>query len=54
MLATRRFSQAVSAEERVDIEWLVLVNVAVRINVSGRMAIRLKVYRGTAAYLLSH
>jgi len=42
MLAMRRLSQAVRAEERVDMEWVVRRSVPVRMNVNGTIPMRIK------------
>lgn len=47
----RRLSQAVSADESVDIECVVRVKSDVKMKVRGRIPIRHKVKSGNAAYL---
>ena len=51
MLAMSRLSQAVSADESVDIECVVRVKTDVKMRVRGRMPMRHNVKSGNAAYL---
>jgi hypothetical protein len=51
MLATRRLSQAIKVDERVETEWWVRVRRAVKRRVSGRLPILIRTKMLKVAYL---